>query len=283
MAPHLPIFPGVSATPTSTTRSSPRSCARGQMHYPSLVRLTSLAQDAGRPRRLARHDRARSGSHPPRGVGRRQHARGRARRFERRARRSPRTRCALHLEPDALDLPAPIIERMREVLFYVVPRISPDGAECVLQDRPLGALACRATQRVERGHAALDARATSTAMASRSRCASRIQAASSSRAREFPGLLVERTLEDEGPFYKVYPRGPDRALRRQDDPVAVLPRRQPDRSQPQLPVVVGARRTSRSAPARSRRASPRRAASSSSRPRIPRSSRGATTTRSAAC
>ena len=26
-------------------------------------------------------------------------------------------------------------------------------------------------------------------------------------AREFPGLLVERTLEDEGPFYKLYPEG----------------------------------------------------------------------------
>ena len=24
-------------------------------------------------------------------------------------------------------------------------------------------------------------------------------------AREFPGLLVERTLEDEGPFYRLYP------------------------------------------------------------------------------
>src|SRR5687768_2874334 len=35
-----------------------------------------------------------------------------------------------HLEPDALDLPRPVIDRMREVLFYVVPRISPDGAEC---------------------------------------------------------------------------------------------------------------------------------------------------------
>src|SRR3954464_11345750 len=38
-----------------------------------------------------------------------------------------------HLEPDALDLPKPVIERMRDVLFYVVPRVSPDGAECVLK------------------------------------------------------------------------------------------------------------------------------------------------------
>ena len=26
-------------------------------------------------------------------------------------------------------------------------------------------------------------------------------------AREFPGLLVERTLDDDGPFYKLYPEG----------------------------------------------------------------------------
>ena len=45
----------------------------------------------------------------------------------------------------------------------------------------------------------------------------------------------------------------------------------------------GRPRTSRSAPARSPRASPRRAASSSSRPRTPRSSRGSTCTPSAAC
>src|SRR5689334_20342703 len=38
-----------------------------------------------------------------------------------------------HVEPTTLDLPQPIIERMREVLFYIAPRLSPDGAECVLK------------------------------------------------------------------------------------------------------------------------------------------------------
>src|SRR5262249_23050565 len=37
------------------------------------------------------------------------------------------------VEPDSLDLPPGLIERLRDVLFYVVPRISPDGAECVLR------------------------------------------------------------------------------------------------------------------------------------------------------
>src|SRR5215467_10038414 len=44
----------------------------------------------------------------------------------------------LHLEPDSLELPGSMLERLRDVLFYVVPRISPDGAECVLRlGRPL--------------------------------------------------------------------------------------------------------------------------------------------------
>ena len=52
-------------------------------------------------------------------------------------------------------------------------------------------------------------------------------------------VLVERTIEDDA-LLQGLSRRRDRALRRQDDPVAVLPRRQPDRSQPQLPVVLGA-------------------------------------------
>src|SRR5438445_6399458 len=38
-----------------------------------------------------------------------------------------------HLEPETMDLPRPVVERLREILVYVVPRISPDGAETVLR------------------------------------------------------------------------------------------------------------------------------------------------------
>src|SRR3954462_10857348 len=60
----------------------------------------------------------------------------------------------LHLEgapgPGALDLPAPIAERLREVVFFVVPRLSPDGAECVLRvGRPVRSVP--RDGRVERG------------------------------------------------------------------------------------------------------------------------------------
>src|SRR5437868_516444 len=39
----------------------------------------------------------------------------------------------LHVEPEAIDLPPAISKRLRDVLFYIVPRISPDGAEAVLR------------------------------------------------------------------------------------------------------------------------------------------------------
>src|SRR3954470_16443860 len=56
-----------------------------------------------------------------------------------------------HLESDARDLPAPVAERLRAVLFFVVPRISPDGAECVLQvGRPVRS--APRDVRVDRGH-----------------------------------------------------------------------------------------------------------------------------------
>src|SRR4051812_20815651 len=48
------------------------------------------------------------------------------------------------------DLPAGITERLREVVFFVVPRISPDGAECVLRvGRPVRSVP--RDVRVERG------------------------------------------------------------------------------------------------------------------------------------
>jgi hypothetical protein len=39
----------------------------------------------------------------------------------------------VHVEASTLDVPPPVLERLRDVLFYIVPRISPDGAECVLR------------------------------------------------------------------------------------------------------------------------------------------------------
>jgi hypothetical protein len=110
-----------------------------------------------------------------------------------------------HLERDTLDLPEPIIDRMREVLFYVVPRISPDGAECVLKTGRSVRSAPR-DQRVHKGQPRwipqdIDGDGLSLAMRVKDPGGELVESP------KFPGLLVERTVEDEGPFYKVYPEG----------------------------------------------------------------------------
>jgi hypothetical protein len=111
----------------------------------------------------------------------------------------------LHLDPGRLDLPPPILERLREVVFHVVPRISPDGAECTLRlGRPLRSVP--RDGRVARGQPRwvpgdIDGDGQARAMRVRDPGGELVE------AHEFPGLLVERTLEDEGPFYKLYPEG----------------------------------------------------------------------------
>ncbi|HET9625342.1 MAG TPA: M14 family zinc carboxypeptidase, partial [Kofleriaceae bacterium] len=114
----------------------------------------------------------------------------------------------LHLEArpaDALGLAPPIVERLRDVLFYVVPRISPDGAEHVLRvGRPVRSVP--RDPRVERGTPRWipgDADGDGQARTMRVRD----PGGELVETREFPGLLVQRALDDDGPFYKLYPEG----------------------------------------------------------------------------
>jgi len=115
----------------------------------------------------------------------------------------------LHLERSpgtgALDLPATVAERLREVVFFVVPRISPDGAECVLRvGRPVRSVP--RDNRVERGQPRwipgdVDGDGQAHAMRVRDPGGELVESS------EFPGLLVERTIDDPGPFFKLYPEG----------------------------------------------------------------------------
>jgi len=111
----------------------------------------------------------------------------------------------VHQGADPFDLPASIVERLREVVFHVVPRISPDGAEHVLRvGRPVRSVP--RDPRVDRGQPRwipgdIDGDGQARAMRVRDPGGELVE------AREFPGLLVERTLEDTGPFYKLYPEG----------------------------------------------------------------------------
>ncbi|HEY1551286.1 MAG TPA: M14 family metallopeptidase [Kofleriaceae bacterium] len=111
----------------------------------------------------------------------------------------------LHLEPEAFDLPEAIATRLREILFYIVPRISPDGAEHVLRSGRIVRSVPR-DSRVERGTPRwllgdVDGDGLALSMRVKDPGGELVE------ARGFPGLLVERTLEDAGPFYKLYPEG----------------------------------------------------------------------------
>jgi hypothetical protein len=111
----------------------------------------------------------------------------------------------LHLEGNVHDLPAAVASRLRDVLFYVVPRMSPDGAEAVLttgrfvrsvprDDRPN-----RGAPRWIPGD--IDGDGLSLVMRVQDPGGEMVE------SKEFPGLLVERTIDDDGPFYKLYPEG----------------------------------------------------------------------------
>lgn len=111
---------------------------------------------------------------------------------------------ALQGEP-VHDLSPALLQVVREGLVHVVPRVSPDGAEAVLKtgryvrsaprdDRP-------AQQHAHWINHDLDGDGQCLVM--------RIQDPTGElvESTEVPGLLVPRSLDDEGPFYKVYPEG----------------------------------------------------------------------------
>ncbi len=111
----------------------------------------------------------------------------------------------LHVDPRESELAPAIIERLRDVLLYVVPRISPDGAEAVLTSGRSVRSVPR-DHRVERGKPRwligdIDGDGLALSMRVKDPGGELVDAP------EFPGLLVERSIEDEGPFYKLYPEG----------------------------------------------------------------------------
>jgi hypothetical protein len=116
----------------------------------------------------------------------------------------------LHLTPDdetagLRGMPAHLRDRLRSVLFYIFPRISPDGAECVLTTGRYVRSAPR-DRRASRQHArwiAADVDGDGLALLMR------VQdpAGEYVEAAEVPGLLLPRRLEDPPPYYRLYPEG----------------------------------------------------------------------------
>src|SRR5437773_7423109 len=112
---------------------------------------------------------------------------------------------ALHRGADGLDLPAHVKERLRSVLFYVLPRMSPDGAEAVLRDGRF----VRSNPRDRRPHPPV-ARWVSGDVDGDGRVPSlRRQDPSGEYVvdPDLPGVMLPRRLEHAGPYYKLWPEG----------------------------------------------------------------------------
>jgi hypothetical protein len=118
---------------------------------------------------------------------------------------------ALHLDDElpkdhpASEFPPHLRASLRETLLYVMPRISPDGAEATLRDGRY----LRSTPRDARLHAPVprwersDVDGDGHVLMMRKRDPSGEYVAHPT----VPGLMLARTIEDEGPFYKVWPEG----------------------------------------------------------------------------
>jgi hypothetical protein len=114
---------------------------------------------------------------------------------------------ALHLDPDNRlhALPEHVREIVREVVFYVLPRMSPDGAEAVLttgrwvrsvpRDPRAGSVTPRWVS------ADLDGDGRTLLMRQRDPAGDYVE------CDEAPGWLFPRRLEDAGPYYRLYPEG----------------------------------------------------------------------------
>lgn len=111
----------------------------------------------------------------------------------------------LHLGETPRALPAPMLERLRDVRFFVLPRMSPDGAELILGSGKY----VRSTPRDTRPYQQhphwvpqdLDGDGDVALMRVRDDAGDFVEDPA------VPGLMVLRQLEDEGPFYKLYPEG----------------------------------------------------------------------------
>ena len=102
-------------------------------------------------------------------------------------------------------LSAPVQDALREVLFYVCPRISPDGAEAVLKTGRYVRSVPR-DHRPNKGHARwvgqdIDGDGRQMLMRIEDPTGEFVD------CQEVQGMLLPRTVDDRGPFFKVYPEG----------------------------------------------------------------------------
>jgi hypothetical protein len=99
----------------------------------------------------------------------------------------------------------PVCDAVRDVLFYVLPRVSPDGAEVMLGESRFVRSNLR-DQRPDEGrsywrNADVDGDGRVLAMRVEDATGEFVESA------EVPNLMLPRGIDDEGPFYKIYPEG----------------------------------------------------------------------------
>lgn len=112
---------------------------------------------------------------------------------------------SLHRGEDKLDLPAHVKERLKSILFYVLPRMCPDGAETILSGGPL----VRSNPRDRRPHPPVARWVTGDADGDGTTLCMRCEDPSGEfvEDKELPGVMLPRQLEDRGPYYKLWPEG----------------------------------------------------------------------------
>ena len=121
---------------------------------------------------------------------------------------------AIHQGADAAGgkpLPAHMAQAIRETLFYVVPRISPDGAEEVLK-RGRYVRSSPVDERVNQGHARwvaedIDGDGMAGYMRKLDPDGELVELRGDDGMVLVPAVMVARMPEDEGPFYRLYPEG----------------------------------------------------------------------------
>ena len=107
--------------------------------------------------------------------------------------------------------PATMAQTLRDTLFYVVPRISPDGAEAVLKTGRY-VRSSPVNDRVNRGHAHwqsadLDGDGLAGYMRMQHPDGDLVELRDAAGQVLQPPVMVPRQPEDDGPFYKLFPEG----------------------------------------------------------------------------
>ena len=121
---------------------------------------------------------------------------------------------ALHAgrdEAGGKPLPAPMAEALREALFYIVPRISPDGAEAVLKSGRY-VRSSPVNDRAARSHAYweaadIDGDGLALTMRRQDPEGELVELRDDDGQVLQPPVMVARGPEDAGPFFKLYPEG----------------------------------------------------------------------------